>query len=99
MPIITEFVLQNLIVVLILVALKPSYRTNCLSPPSTPLQYNSAPKENQYFMSIADTTQHGQLSTFFGVIIPCTLSMFSIILFLRVGYFIGQVREQITCMT
>ena len=42
------------------------------------------------------TRQHGHLSTFFGVIIPCTLSMFSIILFLRVGYFIGQVCQLIS---
>ena len=93
MPIIAEFLLQSLIVVLILVALsnKTFLHDKLSQPPSTPLQYNSAHKENQYFMSIADKTQHGQLSTFFGVIIPCTLSMFSIILFLRVGYFIGQV--------
>ncbi|CAB3989377.1 solute carrier family 12 member 9-like [Paramuricea clavata] len=44
-----------------------------------------------------DRKQHGQLSTFFGVIIPCTLSMFSIILFQRIGYVIGQVGFVVSC--
>lgn len=37
-----------------------------------------------------DNKNDGKLSTFFGVIIPCILSMFSIILFMRVGYLVGQ---------
>ncbi|XP_046841565.1 solute carrier family 12 member 9-like isoform X2 [Xenia sp. Carnegie-2017] len=41
---------------------------------------------------------HGKLSTFFGVIIPCILSMFSIILFLRIGYLIGQVGFIVSCL-
>ncbi|XP_033641807.1 solute carrier family 12 member 9-like isoform X1 [Asterias rubens] len=36
----------------------------------------------------AGSTRH--LTTFFGVFVPCVLSMFSVILFLRVGYAIGE---------
>eukprot|EP00039_Didymoeca_costata_P014682 m.239795 g.239795 ORF g.239795 m.239795 type:complete len:883 (+) comp16073_c0_seq1:397-3045(+) len=32
----------------------------------------------------------GKLTTFFGVFVPCVLSIFSVILFLRIGYVLGQ---------
>lgn len=32
----------------------------------------------------------GKLTTFFGVFVPCVLSIFSVILFLRMGYILGQ---------
>ncbi|XP_077972044.1 solute carrier family 12 member 9-like isoform X3 [Styela clava] len=35
-----------------------------------------------------EETRH--LSTFFGVVVPCILSMFSVILFLRMGFIVGQ---------
>ncbi|XP_065190112.1 solute carrier family 12 member 9-like isoform X2 [Sycon ciliatum] len=34
--------------------------------------------------------QKKKLSTFFGVVVPCVLSIFSVILFLRLGYVVGQ---------
>ncbi|KAM4677160.1 solute carrier family 12 member 9 [Discoglossus pictus] len=43
-----------------------------------------------------DSTQHGtgptsrKLSTFFGVVVPTVLSMFSIVLFMRIGFVVGH---------
>lgn len=35
--------------------------------------------------------RRGTLTTFFGVFVPCVLSIFSVILFLRMGYVLSQV--------
>ena len=46
----------------------------------------------KYFSSVLEPENHKKkLSTFFGVVVPVTLSMFSVILFLRLGFVIGQV--------
>lgn len=42
--------------------------------------------------SAASPVSKNKLSMFFGVTVPCILSIFSVILFLRMGYILGQVR-------
>ena len=44
------------------------------------------------FPSAASPVSKNKLSMFFGVTVPCILSIFSVILFLRMGYILGQVR-------
>ena len=44
------------------------------------------------FPSVASPVSKNKLSMFFGVTVPCILSIFSVILFLRMGYILGQVR-------
>lgn len=43
-------------------------------------------------LSSAVPVSKNKLSMFFGVTVPCILSIFSVILFLRMGYILGQVR-------
>ena len=42
-------------------------------------------------LSAATPVKKNKLSMFFGMTVPCVLSIFSVILFLRMGYILGQV--------
>eukprot|EP01147_Barroeca_monosierra_P000353 gene353-7852_t len=41
-------------------------------------------------VEVTNDSPHKGLSTFFGVFVPCVLSIFSVILFLRLGFVVGQ---------
>lgn len=42
------------------------------------------------FSSLLDQPTGNQLNTFFGVFVPCLLSIFGVILFERIGYAVGK---------
>ena len=46
-----------------------------------------------YFPNAGGDQDKNKLSMLFGVTLPCILSIFSVILFLRLGLIIGQVRD------
>jgi ABC-type polysaccharide transport system permease subunit len=49
-----------------------------------------------YVLSATITAKQNKLTMVFGVTIPCILSIFSVILFLRLGFVLGQVSSHTT---
>ena len=65
------------------------YHSCCYYPPPLPPSLPSPPLPSPLLPSLAATER--KLSMIFGVTIPCCLSIFCVILFLRIGFVLGQV--------
>eukprot|EP00041_Stephanoeca_diplocostata_P016824 m.333051 g.333051 ORF g.333051 m.333051 type:complete len:884 (+) comp20501_c0_seq2:148-2799(+) len=52
---------------------------------------NAEVEDDELLGANEEAPRRGTLTTFFGVFVPCVLSIFSVILFLRMGYVLSQV--------